>query len=260
MRCANAWRDALLRGASDVLLATSREPLRVRGEQACQVLPARCRTAKAGGRGPSSLGGGPAFRRARAPAAAGVRADRAAISPPSPRSARVSTASRLRWNSPPPRRSLSIGRGDQRHAAATASSSSRAEAALRCSASKRFARRSTGPTGCSTTTSDAFDRLSIFAGGFSLDGVEGRGRWRDRRFAAVDTAVGARHAPLVVADSTAATTRYRLLETTRAFALDKLADSGEFRLPSPAATRPIFARSHRCARRGSASEEGWWAG
>ena len=74
----------------------------------------------------------------------------------------------------------------------------------------------------------ALNRLSIFPGGFSLEAaskVVGDGEIDE--FAAVDLLSELVTRSLVVADSTAATTRYRLLETTRAYALGKLADAGE---------------------------------
>ena len=74
----------------------------------------------------------------------------------------------------------------------------------------------------------ALNRLSIFPGGFSLEAaskVVGDGEIDE--FAAVDLLSELVTRSLVVADSTSTTTRYRLLETTRAYALDRLADAGE---------------------------------
>ena len=74
----------------------------------------------------------------------------------------------------------------------------------------------------------ALNRLSIFPGGFSLEAaskIVGDGKIDE--FAAVDLLSQLVTRSLVVADSTAGVTRYRLLETTRAYALGKLADAGE---------------------------------
>jgi len=72
-------------------------------------------------------------------------------------------------------------------------------------------------------------RLSIFAGGFTLDGA-GRvaGDEAIDEFEVIDLLSHLVARSLVVADTDEnASTRYRLLETTRAYALEKLAEAGE---------------------------------
>src|SRR3984893_5155257 len=72
-------------------------------------------------------------------------------------------------------------------------------------------------------------RLAVFPGGFTLEAASAV--VASAEIAASD---GIDHVPdlveksLVVADGAGATVNYRLLETTRAYALDKLAQSGEF--------------------------------
>jgi predicted ATPase/transcriptional regulator with XRE-family HTH domain/tetratricopeptide (TPR) repeat protein len=73
-----------------------------------------------------------------------------------------------------------------------------------------------------------FRRLGILAGGWTLEaaeGVCGSGRIDER--SVLDLLCGLVEKSLVVADSSGAETRYSLLESTRAFALDKLEASGE---------------------------------
>ena len=72
-------------------------------------------------------------------------------------------------------------------------------------------------------------RLAIFAGGFTLGAA--RVVAADDRISApevVDCVANLVAKSLVTADSGTATVRYRLLETTRAYALEKLAEAGEF--------------------------------
>lgn len=72
-------------------------------------------------------------------------------------------------------------------------------------------------------------RLSIFAGGFTLDGA-GRVAGDDAidEFEVIDALSRLVARSLVAADTDVNTgTRYRLLETTRAYALEKLAEAGE---------------------------------
>ena len=69
--------------------------------------------------------------------------------------------------------------------------------------------------------------LSVFAGGFTLDAP--RGVCADETVPAEDVATGVAHLvdqSLLVADHLAAGTRYRLLETIRAFAAEELAGAG----------------------------------
>jgi predicted ATPase/DNA-binding winged helix-turn-helix (wHTH) protein len=72
-------------------------------------------------------------------------------------------------------------------------------------------------------------RLAIFAGGFTLQAASAVAA--DDKVAAsevVDSVANLVTKSLVTADAGGATVRYRLLETTRAYALEKLTDRGEF--------------------------------
>ena len=72
-------------------------------------------------------------------------------------------------------------------------------------------------------------RLAIFAGGFTLQAAEAV--VAGDKFTTVDLvdcAVNLVAKSLVGTDASGATRRYRLLETTRAYALEKLAEAGEF--------------------------------
>jgi pentatricopeptide repeat protein len=72
-----------------------------------------------------------------------------------------------------------------------------------------------------------FDRLGVFAGGFSLEAAQmlGAGDGLDP-WAVLDTLGGLVDKSLVIAD-TGSIRRFRMLETTRAFALERLAGRGE---------------------------------
>ena len=74
----------------------------------------------------------------------------------------------------------------------------------------------------------ALRRLSIFVGVFGLEAARavaaGDGMGGER---VEDAVVGLVEKSLVAVDSTGSATRYRLLDTTRAYALGKLADSGD---------------------------------
>jgi predicted ATPase/DNA-binding winged helix-turn-helix (wHTH) protein len=72
-------------------------------------------------------------------------------------------------------------------------------------------------------------RLAVFAGGFTLQAASGIAA--DDEIAAsevVDCVANLVTKSLVIADVGGATARYRLLETTRAYALDKLVEAGNF--------------------------------
>jgi predicted ATPase len=73
-----------------------------------------------------------------------------------------------------------------------------------------------------------FRRLAIFAGGFTLDAASGVAT-DDAidEFGVVDSAASLVAKSLVVAEHAGGKARYRLLETTRAYALEKLAEAGE---------------------------------
>jgi len=71
-------------------------------------------------------------------------------------------------------------------------------------------------------------RLAVFAGGFTLEAASSVASDEAiDEFAVVDLLSQLVARSLVVADTSDGSTRYRLLETTRAYALEKLAESGE---------------------------------
>ena len=94
----------------------------------------------------------------------------------------------------------------------------------RCRASRRCGLRSTGATTCSARRERVlFDRLSVFAGGWTLDAAEavcagGGSRARRRR---------PRRAGRQVARRARGRRRYRLLETLRQYGSDRLRETGE---------------------------------
>src|SRR6478672_5182881 len=73
-----------------------------------------------------------------------------------------------------------------------------------------------------------FRRLSVFLGGFDLDAAQAAtGGQEVERFQVLDQLTLLVDKSLVVAESTSGRTRYRLLETVRQYALEKLGESGE---------------------------------
>ena len=73
-----------------------------------------------------------------------------------------------------------------------------------------------------------FARLAVFMGGFDLDAAEAVAGGGDvERFQVLDLLTLLVDKSLVVAESTSGRTRYRLLETVRQYALEKLGESGE---------------------------------
>ncbi|HEX8065988.1 MAG TPA: tetratricopeptide repeat protein [Thermoleophilaceae bacterium] len=73
-----------------------------------------------------------------------------------------------------------------------------------------------------------FRRLAVFAGGFSLDALEPVGAIDPaERSGALDVLASLVDKSLVVAEQDGAAVRYRMLETVREFALERLADGGE---------------------------------
>ncbi len=73
-----------------------------------------------------------------------------------------------------------------------------------------------------------FRRLAVFLGGFDLDAAQTvAGAGEVQRFQVLDQLTLLVDKSLVVADDTGGRTRYRLLETVRQYALEKLGESGE---------------------------------
>jgi predicted ATPase/class 3 adenylate cyclase/DNA-binding CsgD family transcriptional regulator len=73
-----------------------------------------------------------------------------------------------------------------------------------------------------------FRRLAVFLGGFDLDAAQGVAGGGDvERYQILDQLTLLVDKSLVVADDSSGRTRYRLLETVRQYALEKLAESGE---------------------------------
>ena len=73
-----------------------------------------------------------------------------------------------------------------------------------------------------------FRRLAVFLGGFDLDAAQAVAGGGDmQRFQVLDLLALLVDKSLVVADNSGGTTRYRLLETVRQYALEKLGESGE---------------------------------
>ena len=71
-------------------------------------------------------------------------------------------------------------------------------------------------------------RLAVFAGGFTLEAASAVTCEKTMdEFAVIDLLSQLVARSLVVADTSSGSARYRLLETTRAYALEKLAESGE---------------------------------
>jgi predicted ATPase/class 3 adenylate cyclase/DNA-binding CsgD family transcriptional regulator len=73
-----------------------------------------------------------------------------------------------------------------------------------------------------------FRRLAVFLGGFDLDAAQAVGGDGDmQRFQVLDLLTLLVDKSLVVAENSSGRTRYRLLETVRQYALEKLGESGE---------------------------------
>src|ERR1700736_5290576 len=73
-----------------------------------------------------------------------------------------------------------------------------------------------------------FRRLAVFLGGFDLDAAQAVAGGGDvERYQVLDQLTLLVDKSLVVADNTGERTRYRLLETVRQYALEKLGESGE---------------------------------
>src|SRR6202030_2104784 len=73
-----------------------------------------------------------------------------------------------------------------------------------------------------------FRRLAVFYGGFDLDAVQTvAGSGAVERYQVIDQLTLLVDKSLMVADESGGRTRYRLLETVRQYALEKLGESGE---------------------------------
>jgi predicted ATPase len=72
-----------------------------------------------------------------------------------------------------------------------------------------------------------FRRLAVFLGGFDLDAAHAVGGGDMQRFHVLDLLTLLVDKSLVVVDDSGGRTRYRLLETVRQYALEKLGESGE---------------------------------
>ena len=73
-----------------------------------------------------------------------------------------------------------------------------------------------------------FRRLAVFLGGFDLDAAQAvAGTTEVERYQVLDQLTLLVDKSLVVAENTSGRTRYRLLETVRQYALEKLGESGE---------------------------------
>ncbi len=73
-----------------------------------------------------------------------------------------------------------------------------------------------------------FRRLAVFLGGFDLDAAQAvAGTAEVERYQVLDQLTLLVDKSLVVAENTSGRTRYRLLETVRQYALEKLGESGE---------------------------------
>ena len=73
-----------------------------------------------------------------------------------------------------------------------------------------------------------FRRLAVFLGGFDLDAAQAVAGGGDvERYQVLDQLTLLVDKSLVVADDSGGRTRYRLLETVRQYALEKLGESGE---------------------------------
>ena len=85
-----------------------------------------------------------------------------------------------------------------------------------------------------------FRRLAVFLGGFDLDAAQAVAGGGDvERYQVLDQLTLLVDKSLVVADDSRGRTRYRLLETVRQYALEKLGESGEADAVRDASPRPL---------------------
>ena len=209
------------------VLATSREPLGVGGEADYPVpplaLPRR-------GCEPDELRRSEAVRlflaRARAGSAAARRRRPTTLADARRASAATSTGCRSRssWRRPGPRRSRSTR---SRAASRPLPLPGLVAPAARRPATARSGRRWTGATSSSSTDEQRLlAGLSVFAGGFTLDAAAAVCLDGDdaRALELVERLVDA---SLVVAEERDGEMRYRLLETVRQYAAERLAEAGD---------------------------------
>ena len=88
-----------------------------------------------------------------------------------------------------------------------------------------------------------FRRLAVFLGGFDLDAAQAVAGTSDvERYQVLDQLSLLVDKSLVIAENTTGRTRYRLLETVRQYALEKLGESGEADDVRTQAPRPLTCR------------------
>jgi predicted ATPase len=96
-----------------------------------------------------------------------------------------------------------------------------------------------------------FRRLAVFLGGFDLDAAQAVAGGGDvQRYQVLDQLTLLVDKSLVVADDTGGATRYRLLETVRQYALEKLGESGGGRRRADAPARPLHIADGAARRAG----------
>ncbi len=93
-----------------------------------------------------------------------------------------------------------------------------------------------------------FRRLAVFLGGFDLDAAQAVAGGGDvERYQVLDLLTLLVDKSLVVADNSGGRTRYRLLETVRQYALEKLGESGEADAVRSTSPRPLHGAGRRCS-------------
>ncbi len=95
-----------------------------------------------------------------------------------------------------------------------------------------------------------FRRLAVFLGGFDLDAAQAvAGDAEVERYQILDQLALLVDKSLVVAENTSGRTRYRLLETVRQYAQEKLGESGEAEAVRSASPRSLQRRWRPCSTR-----------
>ena len=209
---------ALLGGCPAVTgVATSREPIRVAGEVSWRVRRCRWPTRRSSCSPPRATG-------------SPISASATTTPPPRRRSACASTA--CRWRSSWRRRGRVWSLTEIRASLHDRFRLLTGGDAPRCAASRRSRLGGLVARAADRARTRPVRRLAAFMGGFDLDAA------RRSPAAATWSAPGPRPAhllvdkSLVVAGSASGRTRYRLLETVRQYALEKLGESGK---PTPCA-------------------------